>query len=35
MDLPVFRYQRREGDDGNERWSLRLGIKRMPKPVMR
>lgn len=33
--LSDFLLQRREDDTGNEHWRLRLGIKRMPKPVLR
>ena len=33
--LSDFLLGRDDGDDGNERWRLRLGIKRMPKPVLR
>jgi len=32
--LSDFLLHRGDGDGGNERWRLRLGIKRMPKPVL-
>jgi hypothetical protein len=32
--LSDFMLRRGDGEPGNERWRLRLGIKRMPKPVL-